>query len=466
MDACARVPFEGWALVLRPRRMTTPAPVPPGTNGLPLLGETLPFVRDMFGFIHQRTQKHGPVFRTRLLGKPTVFISGPKTAEKWLDTTLVERRGALPSNVLQLFGGDANIVPLLDGEAHQRRKKYLLSAFSHDAVAGYLPLTQRNIERVLESWAGRGETAITQDLKALAIETICGAVMGLQPGPELNRLLADYHQIALAFASLPINLPGTAYRAGLKARDRVLEALKAQVAAHAQRRDDGLSRILSAAEAAGEPLSVETAAREMHHFVLAGVIVFAELVATVLELDRHPEVRTRLAEEVAQVAPSGPVTHQQLRQMPYLLQVVNEVKRTCPNVPLSFGRARAPVDVGGYRIPTGWLVMMAVVESNRDAIFTEPEKFDPERFSAERHEEKRHPHAFMPQGAGELTGHKCAGYDFSTAMMQLFTVLLVRGYSWTIPAQSLELQWKLIPPEYASGLRVQLTRVSSARPTS
>jgi cytochrome P450 len=128
---------------------------------------------------------------------------------------------------------------------------------------------------------------------------------------------------------------------------------------------------------------------------------------------------------------------------------------------MSFGRARAPVDVGGYRIPTGWLVMMAVVESNRAPIFTEPEKFDPERFSGERREEKRHPHAFMPQGAGELSGHKCAGYDFSTAMMQLFTVLLVRGYSWTIPPQSLELVWKLIPPEYASGLRVRLARASS-----
>jgi hypothetical protein len=45
-------------------------------------------------------------------------------------------------------------------------------------------------------------------------------------------------------------------------------------------------------------------------------------------------------------------------------------------------------------------------------------------------------------------------------MMQLFTVLLVRGYSWTIPPQSLELVWKLIPPEYASGLRVKLARAS------
>ncbi|MBI5716914.1 MAG: cytochrome P450 [Burkholderiales bacterium] len=66
------------------------------------------------------------------------------------------------------------------------------------------------------------------------------------------------------------------------------------------------------------------------------------------------------------------------------------------------------------------------VQDNGVAVFTAPEKFDPERFSPERDEKKRAPDAFAPQGAGELTGHKCAGFDFATVMMQLFTVLALR----------------------------------------
>src|SRR5712692_4463817 len=58
--------------------------LPPGSDGLPLLGETLSFIQDVFGFIHKRSQRYGPVFRTHILGKPTVFISGPQLAEKWL----------------------------------------------------------------------------------------------------------------------------------------------------------------------------------------------------------------------------------------------------------------------------------------------------------------------------------------------------------------------------------------------
>ncbi len=434
--------------------------LPPGSDGLPLLGETLSFVQDIFGFIRKRRQRYGPVFRTSILGKPAVFISGPQLAEKWLDPALIERAGALPPNVLELFGGDANIVPLLDGEAHRKRKQALLTAFSREAIASYLPRVQRNIEEHLAGWVAAKELAVTEDLKRLAIEALCGCVLGLEPGDELRRLLDDYGRVGAAFAGLPIDLPGTAYRSGLKARDRILAVLREQVRKHQQRPgSDGLSRILAAASAAGEPLTVETAALEMHHFVLAGVIVFAELAGLVRELHDDAAVRQKVKAEVIAQASGGPIMPAQLRQLPYLLQVVNEVKRTCPNVPMSFGRARAPIQMNGYVIPRGWLVMMAVVESNQDAVFTDPSIFDPERFGPGRAEHERHPHAFMPQGAGELSGHKCAGYDFSTVMMQLFAILLVRGYSWELPPQDFGMRWNRIPPEHKSGLVVRAQKI-------
>jgi hypothetical protein len=73
--------------------MATSESLPPGTSGLPLLGETLPFMKDMFGFIHARTQRHGPVFRSHILGTPTAFISGPEVCDRWLDENQVQREG-------------------------------------------------------------------------------------------------------------------------------------------------------------------------------------------------------------------------------------------------------------------------------------------------------------------------------------------------------------------------------------
>jgi cytochrome P450 len=440
--------------------MATANPLPPGGNGLPLLGETLAFAKNPFAFIGERRARFGDVFRTSILGKPTVFIAGPGRVATWLDQTKIQREGAMPPNLLALFGGHPDIVPLLDGEAHAQRKRSLLAAFSGEAVAGYLPGLQSRIEALLAKWLANGQGPVTSELKTLAIESLAGAIFGLEPGDELTRLLADNAILAKAFVALPINLPGTVYAKGLQARDRILALLEEIVRRHIDSppaQADGLSRILAAAKEAGAPLDAGTAAREMHHFVLAGTIVYAELAATLRALHEHPEVRERLRAEVLANAPSGPIGPAQLRAMPYLMQVVDEVKRTCPNVPMSFGRAKCAIDVAGYTIPKDYLVMMAVYESNLDPIFTAPERFDPERFSPERDEKKRAPDAFMPQGAGALTSHKCAGFDFATVMMQLFAVLALRTAKWDLPAQDLSHKW-VVPPEHRSGLIVRWSR--------
>jgi cytochrome P450 len=441
--------------------MATSERLPPGTSGLPLLGETLPFMKDMFGFIHERTKRHGPVFRSNILGTPTAFISGPEVCDRWLDENQVQREGSFPAPVQKLFGG-AGVLPMLDGPAHRTRKQLVMAGFSREALASYLPGLSRTIESYLARWAGKGEFAVTPELKLLAIEGICGNVLGLGPGPELSQLVADYGRVILGFTGLPIQVPGTRFHAALQARDRVLAALAAQVKRHRDAAPgalppDGLTRMLAARAPDGTALTPQQAALELHHVVLAGAIIFAELAALLVELHRHPDVGDRLRAEVRSVAATGEVTPAQLRQMPYLEQVIMEVKRTCPNVPVSFGKARAPITLGGFTIPAGWNVMMAVGEHNMNGVFTEPAKFDPERFSPARAEHQRSPHAFAPQGAGTVDkGHKCAGYDYSTVFMELFAVLLMRSYRWHVPDQDLSLDGSLIPPEVRSGLRIRV----------
>ena len=138
-------------------------PLPPGRNGLPLLGETLAFANNPFAFIHQRRARFGDVFRTNILGNRIVFFAGPKTVGAYLDPAKVQREGAMPGNVLALFGGNPDIVPLLDGEAHAQRKRSLLAAFSREAIAGYLPGLQSRIETLLAKWVANGEGPVTVD---------------------------------------------------------------------------------------------------------------------------------------------------------------------------------------------------------------------------------------------------------------------------------------------------------------
>jgi cytochrome P450 len=424
--------------------------VPPGSDGLPLLGETLSFAKNPFRFIDQRLAAHGRTFRTSVLGRRAVVVAGAEAAGRFIDSNVVMREGSMPPHIQQLFGGRS--LPLLDGEVHRVRKGIVLQAFTRAALTAYLPQMQRSVERAFARWSGAGEIRWLDELKRLSIEVIGATIFGMEPGPALDRLRADYGTLTGGFATLPINIPGTRYRKALQARDRIFTVLRALVRDRREApADDGLSRILAAGPR--EVLTDEDAALELHHIVIAGFIVFAELGAIVQQLTAHPDVRAKLVTEITDVAPSGALTLEALMRMPYLAAVVNEVKRLTPIIPAVFGRTKEGFEFDGMSVPAGWMVMWALTPSHiAHGVYDDAQRFDPDRFSAPRSEEKRHEHAFAPQGAGPATGHRCPGLDFATYLMEVFAIVLLRGYDWQLPSQNFDLDWSSTPPSPRDGL--------------
>lgn len=55
-------------------------PLPPGSFGLPAIGETISFLRDS-DFNEKRHKRYGSVFKTHIFGRPTVMMSGAEANE-------------------------------------------------------------------------------------------------------------------------------------------------------------------------------------------------------------------------------------------------------------------------------------------------------------------------------------------------------------------------------------------------
>jgi cytochrome P450 len=398
---------------------------------LPLLGETLPFAKNPFRFLDERLAKYGRVFRTNVLGRKTVVVAGPEAAGRFIDGSVVMREGSMPPHVQELFGGRS--LPLLDGDVHAGRKRVVLQAFTHEAMAAYRPIIESMIARAFATWSGADEIRWLDELKRLAIEIICTTFAGLQPGAEMDALLRDYDVLMGGFATLPINIPGTPYHKALKARGRILGVLRRVVRERrAAPAGDGLSRILAS------DITDDAATLELHHVVIAGFIVYGELVAIVRQLTEHPELRAQLASREA------------------MARFVDEVKRVTPIVPIVFGKTRKEFEFDGVAVPAGWMLLWAVTPSHTThGVYSEPARFDPERFSPARAEERRHEHAFAPQGAGPVTGHRCPGLDFASLVMALFTAELLR-HTWELPPQNFDYDWSKTPPEIADRLRAKV----------
>lgn len=417
-------------------------PIPPGTFGLPVVGETAAFASDIYGFIDDRLAEHGLVFRTRVAGRKMAVIAGPEAAAAFVDPENCSRVGSLPPNLRPLFGGVA--VNGMDGEPHADVKRPLMAALNREALAFYLPAIEESVAAQLAEWASQGEQSLIPGARRVSVAALARTVLGHTPADGGAALAERYHIISSGFGAVPIPLPFTQYGGAL---EEVNESI-AMMRELAEERvlapgDDGLSRILAARNPDGSQLEPADVAREAHHLMVAAFIVFAELVGIVRVLKLHPEFVHELRAEIDAHA-QGALTPAVLAAMPLLRQFCLEVKRVTPVVPVAFGIAKRTFELHGYRIPKGWTLVHALTASVwKHGVFDAPEKFDPQRFSPERAEDQRAEYTLVVQGAGEYfgRGHLCAGVDFSTLLMQVFAVHLLRDYECTAPDQ--DLSWRL-----------------------
>ena len=442
---------------------------PPGGRWFPVIGETLAFLAKPFEFIDERVARHGPIFRTHLLGKVTVFLAGGETAGVFADEQICMRDGATPNHIRELFGGRS--LGLLDGAEHATRKRQILAAFVPEALPAYLPAMQTLVETTLARWASRDEELDgVAELKRLAISAIATNVVSMGDGPDLEKLLESFQVLTAGFTGLPVALPGTAFKRALDARDAILEVLGRAVKEHrAKEHHDGLGRMLGHRDEHGATMTDENAVMELHHVFIAGYIVFAELASLLIIIARDPALYEALSTSIKASAPPGKLTLRQLASMDLLNRVVQETKRITPVVPIVCGRARKSFVLGGFRIEEGTMLFWAPFAHHQDAaVYPKPHTFDAERFTAARAEQGRHPFAFAPQGMGPSTGHKCPGVDYATLLMQVFTTTLLRDYTYDLPEQDVSLDLSRIPPEPRDGLRITFARSagSSAKPTS
>jgi retinoid hydroxylase len=428
--------------------------------GLPLAGETWKFVRNPYGFLEARRDRHGNVFKSNVTGRKVVFLSGIEGASAFFDSENISREDAHPFLMADMFGGTN--FEMYDGPRHLALKTIALEAFDETALAGYLPDMQRAIEAWLERHADGSAFPAMTALRGLAIEAICRNLLGLEPGPETETMTREYGVLLAGLAAtVPVQIPGTTYGRAMAARDRLLARIRTMVEERRARpRADGLSRILSGTAPDGRTYTDDEAVVEGHHIVVAGFIVYAHLAEVVRRLATQPDLRARCVEEVAQHAPDGPLSMEALSRLATCTAVVMEAKRFVPLVPMAFGRARRTFTCAGYEVPEGWTVYLALHLINRDpSIYAEPERFDPDRFGPGREEHRKHPLAFIPQGAEPPTGHRCLGLEYSTLLTLAFLAILVRGYDWQLPSQRLDLDWGMRPPEPRDGLIVQVRSV-------
>jgi len=405
--------------------------LPPGSYGLPLLGETLAWAGDPFGFMQTRFEKHGPVFKTKLFGNETACFVDAEGWSRFLDEGYILREDGVAPHLSKLVG--QTTLPFVDGATHKRHKKLLLEAFKPGPMRGYVPAVMPIFDRYFDKWAKRGQLSIYPEIERMTLVMFNTLFAGMDPekeDPEFQRQLDTFMAGILA---LP--LPFGAYKKGLAAHDWLVDYLLALVE---ERREnpgaDSISFMIGAKDDDGNGLTNQQIADELVHVYFAGYgAMSANYGYALIALAKHPEVRDRLLAEIQDKTSAEP-TFDELLGLEYAGQFFKELMRFYPVVPQTFfGRVVKPFEIHGYQIPEGWKATGVVGAALYDpARFSKPEVFDPDRFGPDRKEDEPAPHTFVPQGGGPPEGHRCLGESVSALVMKIFLTRLLPHYTWEL----------------------------------
>ena len=133
--------------------------LPPGTLGLPLIGETLHLIsayktENPEPFIDERVRRFGPVFTTHLFGEPTVFSADLETNRFILQNEEKLFECSYPGSISNLLGNHSLL--LMKGSLHKRMHSLTMSFANSSIIRDRLLVdVDRLIRLNLQSWTGR-----------------------------------------------------------------------------------------------------------------------------------------------------------------------------------------------------------------------------------------------------------------------------------------------------------------------
>jgi cytochrome P450 len=428
----------------RATRMTTP----PGSLGMPIIGDTLRFLADPLAFMQRRAAEHGLVFKAGIIGKPTVFMLGPEANEFVLGTHVRDfswREGYGPA-AFALFG-DALI--MRDGDDYAAIKRAILPVFNKDRLATQLPAITAIVEQTLAQASNGASIDLYPMFKRLALRVAVQVLVGVDVGRDDARLVELFNRFSAGlFTPFAKRIPGSAFARAWRARLQLHAYLTALVERPQAREGEHLTAaLLAGTDAAGRPLSCADVVAQLVLMLFAGHDTTASLSTWLaFELMRRADVRERARAEVLEVCGGeGPLTMTQLGRLDYVTACIREAERLYPPAPTGFRGVTRALSFRGFEIPQGWTVVYSPLFTHHmPELYPEPDRYDPERFMRAS---DRPGYSLIGFGGGM---RKCVG----EALAQLELKVIVATWLRSVSAELLiagEPRWDYIPALHPKG---------------
>jgi cytochrome P450 family 135 len=391
----------------------TVAELPPGGR-VPSLLNAWRYSRDPVGYIRFYHRRYGAVACTRFPGIGlAVVVADPALVKQVFGTDpSVARAGEANATVLEPTVGTTSVLTLDEGP-HMRQRKLLLPPFHCNSVRRWGETIRAIADQDIGAWPVGEPFALRSRTQRITLAVILRAVFGVRNEERFHRaqVLVDRfarraHPISLfGFARRDLG-PWSPWARFKRARAELDAFLYEEIAlrrgeSDVAERDDVLSLLLRATDDEGRPMSDRELRDELVTVIGAGHETTATALAWAFErLLRTPRAMAQLESSLAEGDE-------------YLDATIKETLRIRPVITETARRLSQEIELGGYRIPAGAMVMPSIVAIHfREDIYEDPDEFRPERFLQGAPES----FAWIPFGGGV---RRCIGASFAQFEMRV-----------------------------------------------
>ncbi|XP_014730933.1 PREDICTED: LOW QUALITY PROTEIN: cytochrome P450 26C1 [Sturnus vulgaris] len=300
--------------------------------GWPFFGETLHWLLQGSRFHSSRRERYGNVFKTHLLGRPVVRVTGAENIRKILlgEHTLVSTQW--PQSTQIILGSHTLLSST--GDLHRQRRKVSLTAtptgHSPGGTSGPgLGLGARCAPPALT-------TCLSSPLllpdpgqslqpcrpgELLAADPEARILLGLRlEEKQFKDLAKTFEQLVENLFSLPLNIPFSGLRKGIKARDMLHKFMEKAIQEKLQRNNpeddsDALDFIMNSAKEHGKEFTMQELKESAIELIFAAFFTTASAsTSLILLLLKHPSVIEKIRQELmshelyqqSQCCPVGP----------------------------------------------------------------------------------------------------------------------------------------------------------------
>ena len=350
------------------------------------------------------------------------------------------------TEVMKLLTGNGLITAT--GADHLRQRRLIQPSLQRGRIERYSETMQSYAELHQDDWEDGQRVDLGRELSQLTLRIVVKTLFGTDLADEVRRIGAAFalsNNYITTRANQPPRLRKLFHRLPLpysvrfkRARadlDNIIYGLIAERRESPEQGEDLLSLLIGArfaGDADGEPtdagLTDEQVRDETVTMFAAGHETTAvTLIWTWYLLATHPELQARFHVELDDVIGDRPATLDDLPNLKFMDQVLDEALRLYPPIWFWGRMAFQPFDLGGYHIPAGAFLLAPQLIAQRDPRFFEaPTEFRPDRWTPE-FKANLPQFAYYPFGGGP---RRCIGEGF--AMMEAKLILATIGRRWSM----------------------------------